>query len=297
MLDAFTLWELLAIAGLGLAAGALGGMLGVGGSVVMIPGLVFILGRPTGTEQHLYQAAAMIANVAVSVPAALRHKKAGAMTPAALRWMLPAALVCVVLGVWISNLPVFSGQDGGTWLGRLLAVFLVYVIVVNVQKLRQPSPGKMPAPSEAARSGSGGDDLSGATPGRGLGVGAIMGTIAGLLGIGGGAVAVPLQQTLMKLPLRRCIANSSAVICVSAAIGAIYKNATLSQLAMGDTFISIEPYTWIDGLTLGLILAPTAWVGGRLGASLTHRLPLGTIRLAFIGLMVVAAWKMAALPF
>ena len=126
MLDAYPLIELLQVAVLGLVAGTLGGMLGVGGSTLMLPGLVFILGRPTGTEQHLYQASAMIANVAVSVPAALRHRKAGAMTPAALRWMMPAALVCVVIGVALSNLPIFAGQDGGVWLGRLLAVFLVY---------------------------------------------------------------------------------------------------------------------------------------------------------------------------
>ncbi|MEM7624264.1 MAG: sulfite exporter TauE/SafE family protein [Planctomycetota bacterium] len=297
MFDAFALSELLAIAGLGLVAGTLGGMLGVGGSVLMIPGLVFILGRPTGVEQHLYQAAAMIANVAVSVPAALRHKRAGAMTPAALRWMLPAALVCVVLGVWLSNLSVFAGRDGGVWLGRLLAVFLVYVIGVNIRKLRRspamPVSGKG-SNTSAPAGGAEDEDLSGATPRRGLTVGAAMGTIAGLLGIGGGAVAVPLQQTLMRLPLRRCIANSSAVICVSAGVGAVYKNLSLTDRAVPE---GVEPITWVQGLTIGLLLAPTAWAGGRLGASLTHRLPLRTIRVAFIALMIVAAWKMAALPF
>lgn len=293
MLEAFTTPELLSIAGLGLAAGTLGGMLGVGGSVLMIPGLVFILGRPTGVEQHLYQAAAMIANVAVSVPAALRHRRAGAMTAAALRWMLPAALACVLLGVWISNLPVFAGRDGGVWLGRILAVFLVYVIFVNVQRLLKPRPRNVQASGAASPGDSGEDDLSGATPARGLTVGAVMGTIAGLMGIGGGAVAVPLQQTLMRLPLRRCIANSSAVICVSAAVGAVYKNASLAGWPVppgGDAI------TWQHGLTLGLLLAPTAWAGGRLGASLTHRLPLRTVRVAFVALMVVACWKMAALP-
>lgn len=297
MLDATTAMQLFQVAALGLVAGTLGGMLGVGGSVVMIPGLVFILGRPTGVEQHLYQASAMIANVAVAVPAALRHRKAGAMTPRALRWMLPGALVCVVLGVTLSNLPVFAGKDGGVWLGRLLAVFLVYVIYANVRKLIPPGGGRFSGPSHLQKTHPDHepDDGSRATPGRGLAVGSIMGTIAGLLGIGGGAVAVPLQQTLMRLPLRKCIANSSAVICVSAAVGAIYKNATLGQHAMPPQFLHVDPYTWADGLTLGLILAPTAWVGGRLGAALTHRLPLRTIRAAFIALMLAACWKMAAL--
>jgi uncharacterized membrane protein YfcA len=317
MLDALPFLILLQIVGLALAAGVLGGMLGVGGSTIIIPGLVFLLGRPTGAEQHLYQAAAMIANVAVSVPAALRHRRAGAINPEVLRWMLPAAVLCILLGVWLSNRPIFAGAEGGVWLGRVLAVFLVYVIIVNVRKLIRPasaSPAKVP-PGGTQADASTGDlpERARVTPARGLGVGAIMGTVAGLLGIGGGAVAVPLQQTLLRLPLRHCIANSSAIICVSAAIGAVYKNATLAppppppglapDLAPGATAAAAEqfpaaaalPIDWTTGLTLGLILAPAAWAGGRLGAALTHTLPLRAIRLAFVGLMVLAAWKMADL--
>jgi uncharacterized membrane protein YfcA len=40
------------------------------------------------------------------------------------------------------------------------------------------------------------------------------------------------------------------------------------------------------------VLAPGALVGGRLGAVLTHRLPLRGVRAAFVVLMVVAAWRM-----
>ena len=282
--------ELVGVGALGLIAGTLGGLLGVGGSVVMIPGLVLLLGRAYGAEQHLYQAAAMVANVAVAVPAALRHRRAGAMMPGVVRWMLPAAVVCVVLGVWLSNLPVFAGQRGGIWLGRVLAVFLIYVVVVNVLKLRQtPRDSRDPTGPDASNDEES-DDGTVASPARSTIVGVILGTTAGLLGIGGGAVATPLQQTLMKLPLRRCIANSSAVIACSATLGAIYKNATLSQHAVTGL-----PLDWRAGLTLGLLLAPTAWVGGRFGAGLTHRLPLRTVRIVFITLMIVAAWRMAAL--
>ena len=292
----YSFLELAGVGVLGLIAGTLGGLLGVGGSVVMIPGLVLLLGRAHGVEQHLYQAAAMVANVAVAVPAALRHRRAGALLPGVVKWMLPAAAVCVVLGVWLSNLPVFAGRSGGVWLGRVLAVFLVYVIVVNVLKLlRRPRVGVSGVDTPAASGRAKPDDDEDAegmrvSPPRSALVGVIMGTTAGLLGIGGGAVATPLQQTLMNLPLRRCIANSSAVIACSAAIGAVYKNVSLGQHAVGGL-----PLDWRAGLTLGLLLAPTAWIGGRLGAGLTHRLPLRTVRIAFITLMIVAAWRMAAL--
>lgn len=265
---------------LGVVAGTLGGMLGVGGSIVMIPGLavLFSLDRTPEPNQHLFQAAAMIVNIAVSIPATLRHRKAGALVPDALVWMLPAALVFVIVGVWISNLPVFEGAEGGLWLGRILAVFMVYVIVMNILKLRSKQPGESV-------------DVQQITPARSSTVGVVMGTIAGLLGIGGGAVAVPLQQTLMKLPLRSCIGNSSAIICISAAIGAVYKNASLAQHANGSATV-----TWQMSMLIAALLAPTAWLGARLGASLTHRLPLRQVRMAFIALMAVAAWKVAGLP-
>ena len=265
---------------LGVIAGTLGGMLGVGGSIVMIPGLavLFSLDRTPDPNQHLFQAAAMIVNVAVSIPATLRHRKAGALIPDALVWMLPAALVFVIVGVWVSNLPIFQGAEGGLWLGRILAVFMVYVIVMNILKLRSKQPNDNV-------------DAQNITPTRSSIVGAVMGSIAGLLGIGGGAVAVPLQQTLMKLPLRSCIGNSSAIICISATLGAIYKNATLAQHAHGSATV-----TWPMSLLIAGLLAPTAWLGARMGASLTHRLPLRQVRMAFIALMAVAAWKMAGLP-
>jgi uncharacterized protein len=267
---------IMAVAMLGLIAGSLGGMLGVGGSVVMIPGLVMFYGQAMPDtphmNQHIYQAAAMIANVAVSVPAALRHHRAGATNPAVIRWMLPAALVFVLVGVWLSNL--FDGRDGAIWLGRVLAVMLVYVIYANFRRLFRPSMTKEDV-----------EKHSRITPGRSGSVGGFMGLNAGLMGVGGGAIAVPMQQLLLKIPLRNCIANSSAVICISAAIGAVYKNLTLYE----------HGYDWRISVTLALLLAPTCWVGGHLGAQLTHILPSKVVRVAFIGLMIVAAWKMAAI--
>ena len=274
---------------LGLVAGTLGGLLGVGGSTILIPGLTLLLGY----NQHLYQAAAMIANVAVSVPAALRHHRAGAMSTAALRWMLPMALVFVLVGVWLSNRDVFRGDVGGLWLGRVLAVFLVYVIGVNVHRLVRPRDrsGSGPRSSQEdtgqAKLPATGNALARGVPvrrGSAAAVGVVMGTIAGMLGIGGGAVAVPLQQVALGLPLRSCIANSSAVICLSATLGAVYKNASLIE----------HGYDWHQSISLALLLAPSCWLGGHLGAGLTYYLPVRQVRIAFVALMVVAAVKMAA---
>lgn len=264
-------WTTFFVVLIGFVAGVLGGLLGVGGSTVMIPGLTWALGY----DQHLYQAAAMIANVAVCLPAAWRHQRSGAMTPATLRWMLPGALVFVLVGVWLSNQSIFQGDSGAQALGRVLAVFLMYVVLVNVRRLRRSSI----SPTAAT--------LPCITPQRSGVVGATMGTIAGLLGIGGGAVAVPMQQMILRLPLRSCIANSSAIICISASVGAVYKNISLPM----------HGHHWHESVLLAGIVTPSCWLGGYWGAALTHRLSIRFVRMAFIALISAAAIKMAALPW
>jgi len=264
------------IALLGLIAGLGGGLLGVGGSVIMIPGLVLLFGQNVhaGFNQHLYQAGAMIVNIFVAIAATWRHRQARAIVPDVLRGMLPAAVAAILAGVWVSNWPMFSGAGGPVMLGRVLAVFLIYVIVVNTRRMfRKPRPVDVPI------------DLTHVTTPRTIGVGLAMGFIAGLLGVGGGAIAVPLQQIVLKLRLRNCIANSAAVMCISSILGAIYKNATLPahDLAIGHS------------VTLAALLAPTAIVGAFVGGKLTHVLPVRGVRLAFILLMIAAAWKMAAI--
>lgn len=253
-----------AVAGVGLAAGALGGLLGIGGSVVMIPALAIIFGAHDPQSQHLYQAAAMAVNVAVSAPAAAEHLRRGALHKKLFAWVLASALVAIVLGVLASD------QMNGVTLRRVFALFLVYVASVTLAKLIRGAP-ETPEGHERV------------TPLRGSTVGGVMGFAAGLLGIGGGVLTVPLAQTLCRLPLKACIAVSSATMCITATVGAVMKLSTLHS----------HGYRATDALGIALLLAPTAVLGGYLGARLTHKLPLPAIRTVFAVLLLLAAWKMA----
>ena len=265
----------------GLVAGLFGGLLGVGGSIIMIPALVAFFGqghRPgyAGFNQHLYQAAAMIVNIAVAIPATIRHTRAGAVVPRVVRSMLPAALLGVVAGVWLSNARAFregmADTPGPVLLGRVMAVFLLYVIVMNIARMfrraRDPHAPLI---------------LRHVSSGRCTGVGLAMGLVAGLLGVGGGALAVPLQQVVLKLRLRNCIANSAAVMCFTALVGAVYKNLSLPQHGLA-----------IDrSLLLAALFIPPAVIAAWAGSHLTHRLPVRLVRGVFILALAASAWKMA----
>lgn len=262
--------EWIYLAAIGLGAGVFGGMLGVGGSVVMIPALTLLLGE----NQHLYQAAAMICNFFVSVTAIIAHRKAEAFNAGVLKWMIPAAMAGILVGVTISNVSLFKGENS-FWLARLFGVFLIYVSVYNARRLyrtirhekfftdsdRVPD-AKIPLPSGFC--------------------GLITGTAAGLLGIGAGTVSTPLMQITMKLPLRNAMSNSAAVIVGISWVGAIYKNATLGQHGIEVA----------DSLRLALLLIPGALIGGYAGGHLMHILPRNIIRSAFILLCILAALKL-----
>ena len=101
-------YQWIALAVTGVVAGVLGGMLGLGGSIIMIPVMVVLC----GIGQHLAQGAAMIVNVCVAVPSAIRHVQARAVHGRVVAAMIPAAVVGVVVGVAVSDLGVFHERFG-----------------------------------------------------------------------------------------------------------------------------------------------------------------------------------------
>ena len=76
---------------------------------------------------------------------------------------------------------------------------------------------------------------------------------------------------------------------VTATVGAIYKNMTLSELFAPDgSRLHVG-----ESLTIAATMVPTAFIGSYLGAGMTHRLPIPTIKLVFGALVLVAAARMA----
>jgi len=277
--------ELLAQAAIGFLAGLLGGLLGIGGSVIIIPALIVYLSHTTsgytGNVQHLLQAAAMICNVFVAAPSLTAHYRAGAIMKSVVTVLVPTALVGIFLGVAASNSSSFARQNG-VYLAMILAGFLAYVAVYNTWR--------MFSATDLTRQF---DDSRKLPAWRVALVGLPMGFAGGLLGIGGGAICVPMQQIILRVPLRKAIANSAATIVCVASIGALYKNLTLPSHGIAV----------VASLKLALMLIPTAIVGSYLGGKLTHALPRKLLRVVFVVFMAAIAyltfskaWKAASTP-
>jgi uncharacterized membrane protein YfcA len=258
-------WQVMAALVIGLAAGLLGGLAGVGGSILILPSLGWVFGYPAATTHHGYMAAAMTVNVAVAIPAALRHRRAGAVRTDLLGVLVPVTGITLALGVLASNrLP-------GWQLQLLLAGFLIlYCGQLTWQVFRRH--GEHPHGPQLV------------TRGRLAWSASATGFTAGLLGLGGGVLQVPLLQVLCRVPLRQAIATSAAVICLTAFIGATIKLSTLSG----------EGESPLRALVLAGAMIPTAVVGARLGAALTHRLNLQWVRGVIVVMLLISAYRLAS---
>ncbi len=265
--------QYLLLVSIGFMAGLLGGLLGIGGSVLMIPGMTFVL----GPAQHLYQGAAMIVNFFVALPAVVQHLRARAILVPVIRVMIPTVVISVLVGVWFSDRPWFRG-DNQVYLARIFGGFMVYMAAYNIYRFF--TNRRLPEMDElAARKLSRWKTV--------LTVGVPMGLSGGLLGIGGGAVAVPLQQVFLRVPLRQAVANSATTILPLSIIGACYKNYANAQVGI--------PFQ--KAFMLALILIPTAMIGGYLGGKMTHLLPRRFVRFVLIVVLLTAAVGMLCKPF
>jgi len=265
--------ELLIVASSGLVAGVAGGLLGIGGSIIIIPALTILL----GPNQHLYQASSMIVNVVIAASALPRHLRGGAVRRDVVGRMLPAAIAAMLLGVAISD------QLAAAALQIVFGVFLVWFGLTEIASLAR---GTERTDDRPERTGWLTCSLMGAT----------MGFLGGLLGIGGGVVVVPLLRRFARLPLRHCIGSTTAVMLVTATIGATNKNWTLARHPSPVEGSLGSALTVGDSLALAAVLAPAAIVGAFLGSHLNYRMPLRGLRLALVALILLAAARMLGVP-
>lgn len=263
--------ESIAITGIGLAAGLIGGMTGLGGSVVMLPGLAIIIGFADAShiEQHTYMAAALAVNFLVAVPATWRHSKAGAIRMPVVVRLLPPAAVAMVLGVLLSN------RLDPTLLIKLLAIMIVVFVIVGELGSRLGKPDESTSDDTIARRRAG---VLAAT-------GAFTGTLAGLLGIGGGVIMVATLRAVARMRVRAAIAASSAAMCLMAPIGATLKIATLHT----------HDLPWVDAVRLAGLMGPAAVVGSLLGSSMVHKLPRLMVKIVVDGVLLLAAARLGGL--
>ena len=253
---------------LGSGVGFLAGLLGIGGGLVIVPVLSIILLHFEILPAEQVVIAAIATSLAsilfTSTSSAIAHHKNGNVP-----WTLaPWVMTGVALGALISG---FIAALLPEQVVRLVFAVTVVLIAIKmfVSNKREPSVER---------------DM----PNKG--VLTIMTTITGglsaMIGIGGGALLVPLL-TFFSVDMKKAIGCASAcgiVIALFGSIGYISSGSTVYQLADG-----FAGFVYLPAL-FGIIC--TSWFTAPLGAKATHHLPVSLIKKIFAALLLVTAVKM-----
>lgn len=253
----------LAYLAFGLFGGVIGGLLGVGGAIGIIPLATLVLDPP----KDLLQAAVMVSNTAVAFTAYRRYRRAGRIDWSAARHIAPAALVTVGGGVALS-LVVDSGG--------FRVLFAMTLAALALREAAQLVRG----------TGAGRDGAIKVGWGKGTVIGTAMGTLSGLLGVGGGVVGIPLMRTWLHMPMKPAVLTSVCIMVPLTALGACIKCATLVGASAPDGTSALA-----SALTISACLLPSAVLGGWLGASLNLRITGNAVRWVLVAwLPAAAAW-------
>lgn len=180
---------------LGAIAGVLAGLLGIGGGLVLVAALVWILplqGVPKEAAMHAALASSMASIVLTAASSAYAHHRRGSVLWPTVVWMVPGLLL-------------------GGWLGSLLAVHLddnvlrVFVAGYCYLAAAQLVWGKAKAHID-------GDVRPSGLPMSAAGVG--IGAVSAVVGIGGGSMTVPLLVWRGVAPVRAVGTSSACGIAI-----------------------------------------------------------------------------------
>lgn len=256
--------EYLIYLSIGVIAGLLAGLLGIGGGLVIVPALLAVYSRFTWQSDQLMQIAlgtSLATIIFTSVSSVWAHHQRGAV-----QWDIVKRLsVGILLGALIGG---FTAQFvAGKYLQYFFALFELYVAI---QMFHVTTTPKVQITSTHLPSNT-----------LMIGAGIVIGKISSLLGIGGGTLTVPFLYW-HNIDLHKAIASSAACgipIAIAGTIGYIiggWNQPYLPQPSLGYIYLP----SMISITISSMLFAP-------LGVKISHQLPVNLLKKIFSGLLII----------
>nr|WP_255523519.1 sulfite exporter TauE/SafE family protein [Nodosilinea sp. LEGE 06152] len=243
----------------GLLAGVLAGFLGIGGGTVMVPVMVAL-----GMSGVQAVGTSTLAIALIALVGSVQNWRMGFLKLNHVAMLGLPALVTAYLGKELATaLPNYAllGIFG------LFLLFNIYLIGIKKQVVRQ-----------AQRSESAGLPVTNSTPlpvsptiAR-LSIGGLAGFLAGLFGVGGGVVMVPLQILLLHEPIKVAVQTSLGAIVITGLWACLWH-------ALAGNVL----------LTTGLILGAAGAIGVQVSTRYLPRLPDQAVTIMFRALLALLA--------
>lgn len=223
------LWVFVICLGLGALVGFMAGLLGIGGGLIIVPALIYILpsvGVSSVQLPHIAIATSLAAIILTSLSSARAHHSRGNIPWPLFKPMLPGILLGALASGFIAELIPAE---------RLQQIFALFVMLMAAQMawpLKPESQQEMPKPQIL------------------FSVSVLIAMIAGLMGIGGGVLLVPFL-TFFGLQMRFAVGFSSMTglfIAVSGSVGYV-----IAGLDAGDLPQGTLGYVFVPAL-LGIVM-------------------------------------------
>ncbi|WP_017327672.1 sulfite exporter TauE/SafE family protein [Synechococcus sp. PCC 7336] len=277
---------ILLLVGGGICSGIIAGILGIGGGVLLVPLLV-----SAGLTPVEAVATSSLAILMTAISGSLQNWRIGALDLRKVIALALPALVTAQIGAELADkIPPHLLLIGFA----LLLLVNVYLIALKKQAISQALNREITTSQEndttSQESGTISQDKSdtpvvardaGQTKNLALGrlaTGGTAGLLAGLFGVGGGVIMVPLQILLLGEAIKPAIRTSLGAIVLTA-ISASFAHARLGNVV------------WLAGVAVGL----GGLMGAQLGTRFLPKLPDEIVSLAFRALMAILAvytfWK------
>ena len=184
---------------LGAFAGTLSGLLGIGGGVVIVPGLAYLFSLqpfPQGLIMHMAAGTSLAVIAMGTLRALYAHRRYKVKFFGIYRRLVPGIVVGVVLGVWLAH--CLDGRVIRIIFGVFLTLIALRMFFVKKISIHRQLPGKVGMTS----------------------VGFLIGGKSGLLGIGGGAITTPFL-TYCNVSMREAVMVAIAVSLTVSTVGAV----------------------------------------------------------------------------
>ncbi len=271
---------------IGLITGSLAGMLGAGGGFVTVPLLVAV-----GLNVHIAVSLSLAYYIFVAAFGVLRHLRQGTVD-------LPLGLVLMVPGILAAQVGSQLSHRLPSRALELMVALLLVAVLLFFSTVRTPAhepqaaapqpsgPGAAQAPSERrllrlerVRSIRGRVYRYTVRVPRAALIGASVGFVSGLFGVGGGFILVPLLVGVIHAPMQVAVGSDLVAITGNAISG------TIGHVLAGDIHVSA-----IIRMATPLICGGV--VGSQLGARACVIFSQARLRLIFNALLVGATLYM-----
>jgi len=257
---------LIAMAFAGLLGGFVAGLLGVGGGIIIVPVLYFVLGSmgvDDAVRMKIAVATSLTTIIITSASSARSHNKRNAVDKSLLK-------------SW--GIPIFFGVVAGTIIGGyangmvLTLVFAAVAMLVAINMLVRGNKAAITDgfPNKFVKAISG------------LGVG----LFSAMMGIGGGTLSVPIL-TAFNFDIRKAVGTASAIgfiIAIPGTIGYALTGLGVEGLPPGSVgYLNLYALAALAPLTA--LMAPV-------GAKVAHHIDRKTLAYSFAAFLIVTSLRM-----